>query len=156
MPRLEDLVPNSQWFRRNSSGTIDAQTDAELAAIVAANPAELETVFDAKYGQRESLRLPGTSGNYLSTPDHSSLDITGDLDLIWLGDFAAWFPAITTLIGKANATGSARSYYLQVSNFGVLSLTLSNNGTATTAANASTAVSGVVVGTPIWVRATWR
>ena len=37
MPRLEDLVPNSRWFRRNSAGTVAAQTDTELAQMVAAS-----------------------------------------------------------------------------------------------------------------------
>jgi len=51
------------------------------------------------------LRLPGTSGAYASTPDHASLDITGDLDLRWFGFTRNWATTQRSLVAKS-ATGN--------------------------------------------------
>ncbi|MFD3498777.1 hypothetical protein [Streptomyces sp. NPDC058678] len=59
------------------------------------------------------LELDGNPANYASTPDHASLDITGDLDLRWEGE-ASWYDSDGhILIGKWGAAG-IRSYHLRL------------------------------------------
>jgi hypothetical protein len=77
------------------------------------------------------LLLDGTSGNYASTPDHASLDITGDLDLraeitpdTWVsGDFQ-------TIAAKYLTTGNQRSWFFQVTSTGQLRIFWSPDGTS--------------------------
>lgn len=59
------------------------------------------------------LDLDGSPDNYASTPDHASLDITGDVDLRWEGE-ANWYgPGARMLIGKWGAVGD-RSYHMRL------------------------------------------
>jgi len=85
------------------------------------------------------LLLPGTSGNYASTPDNAALDIVGDIDL--RVDLTAddWTPtADDSFITKWGSAGQ-RSYILQNIVAGNLQLNWSADGTA-----ALTATSTVV------------
>lgn len=69
-------------------------------------------------GGTHFLDLDGDSGSYASTPDHASLDITGDLDLRWEGE-ANWYgPGATMLIGKWGASGD-RSYHMRLQDGGL-------------------------------------
>jgi hypothetical protein len=78
----------------------------------------------------DGLVLPGTAGNYASTPDTSVLDIVGDIDLRADVVMTDWTPANnSTLVSKRGAAGQ-RSYLFQVQTTGVLSLTWSTDGTA--------------------------
>lgn len=86
------------------------------------------------------LRLPGTSGAYSSTPDHASLDITGDLDIRADLDPGVWASGVTRqIVAKWGATSGQWSYTLRVNTTGALQLTWSATGAASLAA-ASTAV----------------
>lgn len=59
------------------------------------------------------LDLDGDPSTYASTPDHASLDITGDVDLRWEGE-ANWYGAgATMLIGKWGDSGQ-RSYHMRL------------------------------------------
>jgi hypothetical protein len=76
------------------------------------------------------LRQDGVSGDFTSTPDHSSLDITGDLDL--RVEFAPdqWASgAIQNVLSKYTTTGNQRSYTLRLSSTGELQMVWSANGT---------------------------
>lgn len=73
------------------------------------------------------LDLPGTADT-ATTPDHSSLDITGDIDLRWEGE-ADWYASgAQMLIGKWGAAGN-RSYHLRLE-AGFLYMSVSTDGTA--------------------------
>jgi hypothetical protein len=74
-----------------------------------------------------ALRLPGTAGNYASTPDNAALDITGDIDLRVDVAPNSW-QTLQILIAKWNTTGNQRSYLLQL-NGGFLQFVWSTNGT---------------------------
>jgi len=81
----------------------------------------------------------GQSGAYASTPDHASLDITGD---IWLAAEATpdggWAPgAAMALVGKYSTGDNQRSYLLSVRGDGTLRLNWSENGSTARAANSS-------------------
>src|SRR5690606_10379841 len=73
------------------------------------------------------LDLPGTADT-ATTPDHSSLDITGDIDLRREGE-ADWYASgAQMLIGKWGAAGN-RSYHLRLE-AGFLYMSVSTDGTA--------------------------
>jgi hypothetical protein len=59
------------------------------------------------------LQLDGAPTTYASTPDHASLDITGDLDVRWEGEADWYTPVPTFLIGKWGAALN-RSWALRV------------------------------------------
>jgi hypothetical protein len=67
------------------------------------------------------LSLPGTSGAYSSTPDHASLDITGDIDVRVEAAATDWTPgAIKSLIGKSTSTSNQRSWRFEINAAGRL------------------------------------
>ncbi|MFE0808223.1 hypothetical protein ACFW34_12155 [Streptomyces sp. NPDC058848] len=65
-------------------------------------------------GEESYLQLDGDPTSYASTPDHASLDITGDLDIRWEGEADWYATGIHTLIGKWDTDPAARSYILQL------------------------------------------
>ncbi|MET9510753.1 hypothetical protein ABZX62_20225 [Streptomyces flavidovirens] len=61
------------------------------------------------------LRIADSSGDRASTPDHASLDVTGDLDVRVEARLDDWSPTTATcLLGKYDTTGGQRSYRLVV------------------------------------------
>jgi hypothetical protein len=96
---------------------------------------------------------PGIASNYLSTPDASALDITGDIDLRALVALDNWTSAATQrIVSKYDTTTNQRSYTLFVTS-GVIGLLWSNNGTAFNS-TFSTIAPTVTDGTQLWIRAT--
>jgi hypothetical protein len=106
--------------------------------------------------------LPGVAGNFLSVPDASTLDITGDLDLrVYMSLDSYNFTSTLTLLSKDNLTAGTRSYSLDIVNTGsgngALQLTWTTDGsTGTRVVKQSTVnVNTVgVAGVPIWLRGT--
>lgn len=112
------------------------------------------TAVEFGYSAEAFLFLDGSSGNYASTPDAASLDITGDIDIRVRVALDDWTPAAeSTLIAKYTATGNQRSYALAVTATGALILRWSEDGTAQKTATSS-AVNTFTNGTTHWVRAT--
>ncbi|MFZ3473089.1 hypothetical protein ACODT3_10855 [Streptomyces sp. 4.24] len=106
------------------------------------------------YDGEDYLALPGTSGNYASTPDAASLDIVGDIDLRARVAMDDWTPATeSTVIAKYTATGNQRSYALVVTAAGALMFRWSEDGTAEKT-ETSSATLGLAAGATTWVRAT--
>lgn len=142
---------------------LENDTDGAITVRVT-NPLEVGTVgsvvgADANdpvfldYTGEQYLYLPGTAGNYASTPDHASLDVTGDIDLIARVQPSSW-DSDTVLVSKYSSAG-ARSYMLKTDPTGTgrLALYWSENGTAQNIAT-STAATGFADGQAGWVRAT--
>lgn len=101
------------------------------------------------------VRLDGSSGCYVSTPDSAAVSITGDLDIRIRVAMDDWTPSgDTTLVCKESGS-SSRSYRFRVTTSGAPDLVLSANGSSTTIAT-STAATGFTGGDTKWVRATWR
>jgi hypothetical protein len=104
-----------------------------------------------KNAKRSRLLLPGTSGAYATTPHHSSLQITGDLDVRCEFDAANPTPAgVNTLVNRANSGNWSFQFALRSN--GVVRLGWSADGSATLAADS--AVLPIVPGKRIIVRAT--
>lgn len=97
----------------------------------------------------QGLKLPGTSGNYASTPDAAALDITGDIDIrVWAvpDDYT---PAATdTLASKWTATGNQRSWTLDILASGALKLNWSADGTAVLNETSSASDGGAALAAP--------
>lgn len=100
------------------------------------------------------LSLNGTAGNYVSTPDASQLDITGDIDIAVQVAMADWTPSTdSVLLAKRSGLVTQISYILYIQTNGRPGLVWSNTGTSTIAASA-TAAPVIADGAPLWVRAT--
>ncbi|MER7798996.1 hypothetical protein ABTX71_01560 [Streptomyces parvulus] len=65
-------------------------------------------------GGEARMEVDGTPDSAASTPDHASLDITGDLDVRWEGE-ADWYAAgAQMLIGKWSETDGERSWHMRL------------------------------------------
>lgn len=96
-------------------------------------------------GSTVALVTDGDTANNLSTADHPSLRITGDIDLRYDGDID-WFRGDPStgldgpaLVGRYKAAGNNRSYLLWIVN-GRLQLSWSTAGTSATALTEGTTI----------------
>ncbi|MCY0919599.1 hypothetical protein OS965_15675 [Streptomyces sp. H27-G5] len=85
-------------------------------------------------GDYSYLDVPAVAGSQISTPDHASLDITGDIDVrvemipsAWVGTYAA---PIWEIMGKYQATGNQRSWLMLMSPSGHPQFRWSPDGTS--------------------------
>lgn len=100
------------------------------------------------------LFVPGVSGNYVSTPNATPLEITGSITLDAYVALASWTPAVqTALVSKFGGTAATRAYSLQVTVAGKPQLSLSNGTTTSTAL--SSVATGFAAASANWVRASW-
>lgn len=102
------------------------------------------------------LYLPGVSGNFVSSPDSTALDITGDIDLRCKVALDDWTPTATNaLISKYSSAGSY-SWLFSVISTGALRLDYSADGTNILTATSTVSTSTIPIsdGNPIWVRVT--
>lgn len=99
--------------------------------------------------------LPGASGDYFSTPDHASLDITGDISILVRAAADDWTPASDqNLIAKWTVSGDRRSYRLFLNEVdGKIYLTTTSDG-VTAVDNVSTVAPTIADGQPLWILAT--
>jgi len=87
------------------------------------------------------LVLPGTAGNYASTPDTAVLDITGDVDLRADAKLTNWASgASQQLIGKYTTGGNQRSYRLAITGTGLVQMLWSDLGSNDVPLNSTIAV----------------
>lgn len=100
-----------------------------------------------------SLRLPGTSGANVTTPDHASLAFT-DLDVRLQLAMDDWTPGGfgQSVAGQWGSAGN-ESWQLSLSTGGNLVLTFTTDGT-TDLARSSTAAVGFTDGSDHWIRVT--
>jgi hypothetical protein len=102
----------------------------------------------------EYLSLPGTAGNYASTPDAAPLDITGDIDIRLRVNCTDWSPATAfDFVDKLTNDTTQFSYMLRLNTSGTLQLYWSADGVTPLSATSSVAA-GPPDGTTKWVRAT--
>lgn len=105
----------------------------------------------------QALILPGTSGNFASTPDSIKTSITGDIDIRVRVALNDWTPGTTQVLVSKFGGGSDRSYQIYISTAGGLAIDVSGNGTSNNLVNGGgSGVSlGFVDGSIHWVRATF-
>ncbi len=100
------------------------------------------------------VSLPGTSGNYASTPDAAQLDVLGDISLMAYLSLADWTPAANAnILGKNVATGNQRSYILGVVPTGKLRINWTTDGINNIEVQ-STVAPTITDGSPLAIMAT--
>lgn len=139
----------------DESGVLkDLSGNGHNAQLGSAAGADSNDPLFLPYDSTKYLYLPGSNGNYASTPDAAVLDITGDIDIRARVALDDWTPAATqTLVSKRGAAGQ-RSWQLDVvATSGVLRLGWTEDGT-TFILESSTAAPTVSDGARLWIRAT--
>lgn len=97
--------------------------------------------------------FPGSTGNHLSTPDSSALDITGDIDIRLRVNCTDWTPASAfEFIDKIVNDTTQFSYLLRLDTTGTLRLYWTTDG-STLINRVSTVATGFTDGTTHWIRA---
>jgi len=110
----------------------------------------------ADHAHAYALSLPGTVGNYASTPDSVAVSITSDIDIRVRVAADDWTPAIAVanLVSKwPGGALSVLSYYLGIRDNGFLTLTWVNAAEDFVVRN-STVATGLANEIGKWVRAT--
>jgi hypothetical protein len=109
-------------------GVMGSSWDANLGTS-AVTPGSADPTVPV-FGGSRVVRLPGTVGNYASTPDSAALDITGDLELVARIVVVDWdTPGDQDLVGKWTSTGNQRSYRFHLTaNQRRLGMQLSDDG----------------------------
>lgn len=113
----------------------------------------VDATAPTNWGSLGYVRLNGVTGNYLSVPDATNLDITGDIDIRAQVSLDDWTPGATTTIIAKEQTTSTRSYRLTVNTSGTLVFAWSADGSAALTAT-STVAPTVADGATLWIRAT--
>lgn len=133
-----------------------ARSQMDITGFRVLNNAEAETIAVTANNEASTsteLLLPGADGDMVWTPDHASLDITGDIDLRCRVAMDNWLPGTSQFfIGKMD--GGQSSYgFLMDGSTNRLRITWSTDGTnaLSLVANAAT---GFADGTVHWVRVT--
>lgn len=98
--------------------------------------------------------LPGVAGNYLSVPDSTALDITGDIDIRVKVALDDWTPASAQMLVAKEDEGSQRSYWLALQTDGTLVFHWSSTGAYLGTYAISTVVTGITDGSVKWVKVT--
>lgn len=121
----EDAGDNGEFV-----GRLAEDPDAAIRSAITASATSI--AFDPnryRWTTYAGLVVPGTAGNYASTPDAAALDITGDLDLRAEVTLADWTPAAEQTFVAKHLAPTDRSYWLRLNTSGMLNLLASNNGT---------------------------
>ena len=154
--RIESAVETSDLAALNFTVSLNGQVSSLLSlALGQVRRGKPGSVWlglfepDAHY-----LSLPGTSGNYASTPDSAAVSITGDIDIRVKAAADDWTPAtagryIITKLGGA----PQNSYYTQLLTDGILRLGHYHDGSTERFADSTVAV-GAADGSVKWLRFT--
>jgi hypothetical protein len=147
-------------YRAQILNGIDGTTVLDVDTSVITSGADNYVVPTTYTGQAGAfftgtgLSLNGVAGNYVSTPDATQLDITGDLDLQIKVAMADWTPAAAQVfLGKYHYSVNQRSYVFYVNTNGTLGLNWSTTG-SNDITKTSTVATGIADGATKWVRVT--
>lgn len=135
-----------------SREVVTIKLDDHLHSDHLVDPYRLERISGVAQKNADAyLSLPGTSGNYASTPDSAAIAITGDIQIYVHAALIDWTPGtINTLIAKRSAAGAgSTSYAFYVDTTGKLGFLWSDGVTITTVL--STAAPTVADGADLWV-----
>lgn len=110
------------------------------------------------YSGEKYVYLPGASGNYISTPDAATIDITGDITIrarINLSSYSS-LPADSAVIAK-RPTDAEINYQMYISSGGGIGFSYSPDGVTKRAVASALSLGsrpGVTNGNPIWIKVT--
>ena len=112
-----------------------------------------------RYNYPGYVYLPGIAGQYISTPDATSLDVTGDLDIRVKAGLDSWTSTVETktLLSKDGVSAGTRSYSLDIatvsSGSGLILTWTTDGSTGTRSVKTSTVAIPFTAGQVGWVRA---
>lgn len=132
----------------NGRGLVDLSGNG-LHAIYGGN-ASTPTTNDPlrlSFAGERSVYFPGSTGNTISSPDSPSLDITGDLEIMWDAEFADYSAAGSpAFFAKYVFSTDNRSWRITPSTGGAMMFTWSPDGTSASAVSANLPAHGVANG----------
>jgi len=113
----------------------------------------LEVALASKKAPRTALWLPGASGNYISAPYVAAMNITGDIDVRWVGALDDWTPGAAVVTPMSRWTSGQACWAFGVTSAGVLCLYYTTNGSTPLFKNSTVSV-GFADGAIRGIRAT--
>jgi hypothetical protein len=115
----------------------------------------VDATAPTNWGSLGYVYLNGVSGNYLSTPNSSELQITGDIDIRVQVELDSYRPSGAQCFISKNTGTNQYGYVMTIQTDGTLVLYWSTNGTGTNGTNnaISTAAVSASAG-KVWLRAT--
>lgn len=122
-----------------------------VAQVSALGPGTFIQTNDSVIATASYVTLPGTSGNYVSSPDSAALDITGDIDICARLAPTTWVSGQTFFAHWSSAANGSYRLGLSASGFIQWAFTLDN---VTTLFGATSVTPGGTNGVPMWIRAT--
>jgi len=144
------FIPKENIYVNGSNSWVNIDTGGgeRYAVILPATETSIEITVDNIPGNY--VALPGTSGNYVSTPDSAALSITGDIDVRVKLNAS---PLGTRIIASKWGGGAARSwnFYMTSTN---LWFDLSTDGSQVASSSTRGFGSAIQAGTDVWVRVT--
>ncbi len=125
------------WRADRYSGSGD---QLDLSSLGSKHPAQLGSTAGADandpaflpHSGAHYLYMPGTNGNFASTPYHARLAITGAIDIRWFGSLDDFTPAASSGFGCSRWTGPGgnRSWYAEFLASGDVEWNWTTDGTA--------------------------
>ena len=147
----------ASYYSAALDSLIDLTGNGLHARLGSAVGADTNDPLRLQYAGMREVYAPGSSGNYISTPDAVANRATTELDLRMRLMPSSWTDTNKDIFGKYNSAGNLRSYVLAThpSIPGVLTYVASANGTAGVSASSSVAVP-FSAGQYGWIRVNWR
>lgn len=124
-----------------------------VAQVDALGPGTFIQTNDSVVATASYVTLPGTSGNYVSSPSSSAANITGDIDISARIAPTLWIPALSSNFFSKYVTNANGTYRFSLSTSGFLQFTTTVDAVNATTA-ATTVTPGGTDGVPMWVRVT--
>lgn len=133
------------------NGTVGLGMNAVVRALVGADEGDAQGLLaDAV----NVVDLPGTSGNFISTPDSAALSIVGDIDIRCKVAPDDWTPGVQgRLVNKRSGSAGGESFSLSLNTNGRFLWEWSADGSAVLSSS-STTDTGFADGAVKWVRVT--
>ena len=114
----------------------------------------VDATAPTNWGSLGYVYFPYSTTSYLSVPDSSSLDITGDIDIRVRTSMDDWTPSVQGgFIFKDNTTGNQRSWQFRILTTGILYFGWTTDGSTFLTAQ-STVATGITDGAVKWIRVT--
>jgi hypothetical protein len=131
----------------SGAGSVQERTIPAYNAVT--KVATVSPNWNAQY-----LDLPGTFGNYASTPDSAAVSITGKIDIRVKAAANDWAAGVVQeFVDKSTTDSSQFSYLLRLNQDATLTLYWSQDGTNLLSASSTVAIS-TGDGDAVWIRGT--
>jgi hypothetical protein len=160
-PTTDLLTSQASYYIDATDASASGQTITNLGAAGSLLPTTLGSSTAADSNDPKFLDhtgtnyvyLPGVTTSFLSVPNDSPVQITGDIDVRQWVALDDWTPSSDNEVGSKTGGAGSRGWIFQVISTGALRLTYSADGT-TLLTRTSTATISAADGSNLWVRFT--